>query len=1377
MALIRIPDLLPGTVYNFQVRSKDDSHASEWSPVWSITVPVDNIPPATPTNPTWDVVGDSFHAEWDAVTTNTNVPAPDTIPITRYEVELVANSITKILSVSPVTGEKPKFDLPFETNKALFAGARPTVTFRVRAVDNKELKSAWTTVISKTNPAPAAPTAPSSGSVATSVAAGIKLAWTNSTSDDVVRYHIYAGTTSGFTPSAANRVYAGLANPFTYSTLSYSTQYFKIFAVDKFEQESTTSLNGDAAALDPFNFDTTPPADPTGFDVTISDDPAGILLTQRASATWTYNTSDTSIKGFHVQYKKDTDTNWRTVSVMKDNLTFPFIITTGLDPNVAYSFRVRSYDEYANYSGWATDGTAATTPTVQPTLFHSIEIGGGGFIQSQDYDGVGGSFGFYLDDNELNINNGNIRGETITVGSIRSSELAVFPDGSTQAGKYKWQIDLEGDAILGNTWVKGSLVVGEEGESVLSVAQSRNFDSTTNTTGWIIRSDGSARFNKVDANSFSGDAIIANTLTVDKLASGNMTAGIELFGTGGIFSTGSLGQSVRMSSDGFSVASPPTARVTNVVIATGAVTLTTDIANAVAVGDLVRVLDIPAFIPPDETFTVTEVTGTTVKFNAPGLASGSSAVSGRIQGGALVTGKSQELLVDFPSDGLRPNIISGLLTGDTILSRNNLIIFDSASIEPGAEITLSSGVTNPKAQPSLRSSLPKEEVAGFTHEESDISDFYIPVASNVDTSTGYVYTLGQGAWEDANSYKLEVTVQRWNESTRVVTEVMPKTLIVNGSKGVGSYLYGAKVRGFVLSDGYWWTLLKRSFYLPQTNSFWERLTLLRLDPSTWARTEYDIVQTASGWYRDWALGKDHTTANSLVFVRASSATTSVKDPEFHGGSPALTSGNMNAYRITTSGGVPTMSGGFVSMTSLGTLNAVGGAEKTAVEMGVFDHGTGNERIIVKDVPDYYNINFGFIPYPITGGSYDSTRSWSSTIDSGLDGNFYWNPTKGKFYQGNWSFVDTNLVKMEVHEYQGGAAFWVSSESGGKFYVGYSWYDSVSPTQETQIGATSSIYLDKRHTISVTVPEIPYRGTSDYPDRAKIWVVRSNTQPAITSTNWKRRGQIFYPDTNTLVDLHNADAGETPKAANEFPNVGSATPSQIISATGNSYWKGDDTAQFYQLVLTSGSDASTAANNKPPLRIGNPASTHLRIDNNEIIAMTGNSTQGGLVLNAGGQTSVTDLSIGTIVGGVTGAGTLVMGSIRGTASVIDLSYDGGGTTGASVNNAGRFVRTTSSERYKDNITPMTLDTAHQALSLQAVTFSLKDEIDMETRPVYPGFIAEQADEVGANLWVFKDSQGRPDGFRYAELTAAHNMLIKELYERIAVLEEQLNNLGS
>lgn len=117
---------------------------------------------------------------------------------------------------------------------------------------------------------------------------------------------------------------------------------------------------------------------------------------------------------------------------------------------------------------------------------------------------------------------------------------------------------------------------------------------------------------------------------------------------------------------------------------------------------------------------------------------------------------------------------------------------------------------------------------------------------------------------------------------------------------------------------------------------------------------------------------------------------------------------------------------------------------------------------------------------------------------------------------------------------------------------------------------------------------------------------------------------------------------------------------------------------------------------------------------------------------------------------------------------DTGFLNGGLTGASINDVGRIVRTSSSERYKQRILPLDLAAARPALALEPVTFEWRDTKAMGAGR-YPGFIAEQVHDAGAGLWVNYDLAGRPDGVRYAELTAALVALVKDHDARLALLE--------
>jgi hypothetical protein len=200
-----------------------------------------------------------------------------------------------------------------------------------------------------------------------------------------------------------------------------------------------------------------------------------------------------------------------------------------------------------------------------------------------------------------------------------------------------------------------------------------------------------------------------------------------------------------------------------------------------------------------------------------------------------------------------------------------------------------------------------------------------------------------------------------------------------------------------------------------------------------------------------------------------------------------------------------------------------------------------------------------------------------------------------------------------------------------------------------------------------------------------------------------------------------------------------------------------------LNLTSGSNSSISLFNGG-VDINGPAA-QVRVGNagNGGIRLEGQVTSNGLIQSGGNMRS------------------------GGTLGRIEL--DGGGTTGASINNSGNVIRTSSSERYKQDIED--LDVRYEdLLLLSPKMFRLKeevtgsDEIQANTNArYYAGFIAEEIAETPLNIFVsyekLEDGTERPDGVYYAELTSAllagikhQDSIIKTLTARIETLESKV-----
>lgn len=112
----------------------------------------------------------------------------------------------------------------------------------------------------------------------------------------------------------------------------------------------------------------------------------------------------------------------------------------------------------------------------------------------------------------------------------------------------------------------------------------------------------------------------------------------------------------------------------------------------------------------------------------------------------------------------------------------------------------------------------------------------------------------------------------------------------------------------------------------------------------------------------------------------------------------------------------------------------------------------------------------------------------------------------------------------------------------------------------------------------------------------------------------------------------------------------------------------------------------------------------------------------------------------------------------------------------VSSVGTYNSASSSERYKQDIAPYSVD-IDKLLLLEPVSFRYKQSVSElgNAADVAHGFIAEQAAEIGLTEFVdFElDEEGnpRPDNFRYIDFTAALLGAVKQLNSRLTALENK------
>lgn len=336
--------LIAGKSYAVRIRSVGaDGKPSDWSPKLNFTTAIDDSLPKTPENVSWVATGNDFTGRWSSVTKNI---ANKDITVVRYEIRLTAgNGDIRRDSVTAGSDDIGVYNLSHSKNRNLFGNARRNISFEVRAVDNKDAKSAWSTPINVNinDPQPV---------TNVSVTAGIDqliVKWDSSTSADVARYDVHVGTAANFAINIGNRFFQGFTNVATYTTGTYIPHYVAVVAVDAMGLTSAPVYAGPATPESPFVLDTAAPSVPAALNVTASTGAPPII----ATATWTFDATaagNTDVSGFLVKWNKAGDAATYNIYVDKASRSTTVELPT---PYADYEFKIASIDGVGNESAFS----------------------------------------------------------------------------------------------------------------------------------------------------------------------------------------------------------------------------------------------------------------------------------------------------------------------------------------------------------------------------------------------------------------------------------------------------------------------------------------------------------------------------------------------------------------------------------------------------------------------------------------------------------------------------------------------------------------------------------------------------------------------------------------------------------------------------------------------------------------------------------------------------------------------------------------------------------------------------------------------------------------------------------------------------------------
>lgn len=918
-----------------------------------------------------------------------------------------------------------------------------------------------------------------------------------------------------------------------------------------------------------------------------------------------------------------------------------------------------------------------------------------------------------------------IDGGMISTGSIRSNTTLDINGISTPT----WMIDVDGTSILGNTWLRGEVVVGYDAEEGAGTnIQSYNY--VENNSGWKIGSDGLAEFRNVKVGSFPGLAIEPSTVTADVFQSTSVLSS-EIVVDGSIRTTGEMGEDISIDSAGFHVIGAYQVLVTNTSLTSNTVTITTAENHGFSAGNKVALKGVGS--PYDGTYTIASTpTSTTFTYALTNADIASAAASGLAKSISNNSNVTRPVLIDFPTDGTSPNIISGTLSADTLSVNEGATFRGQNNLELGAEFIIASLILAPKAPPVISHHYYDRTLTGKNYDGYGVTK----VGSTL-------YVLSQ----DSNN----IRVYRYdaNDGTYLGTDL---TIVREYGQGVMDY------GGLLFARGLEHNPVSGNFHImftdiPSGRTLTTRRDVVRTYDSSWNDLDNFTVQSTTASPVTWAgafLGWDHISDRPMyVFNNGQNTTNSLR----------------YCY-INLVSGIPDSATGFTNLANHESVTS----PRFIARVNDLDGTVATERIIVKSK------GYG----STTEQSWRVFNSTPSLITAECWPAAYENDTYAGYYDTTTNKINA-LLSGSVIEYQSGDSNWSDNNNfTDTRWVGYSWYDSTGTTHETNLSPRAQVAIIKRAAMKVTVSAIPF-GSGETPDAARIYVAEGDVEPALdpVSTAWHLRTTVQYPNTVGTIAPVASPSGSQPlsNSSNTFTGA-SSNPGQIISTSGKSYWKGDDTAKFDRLLVDSDTDATSAAGNEPALRVGDPAGSHLRIDGNEIMSMNDDSTQGPLWLNRAHNTFVERLSVLTEIFDTT----IFTGRTEFQANSNDFVGAPNTTSGANANlntSVGNRVRVvTSLSEYKLEQEPITLEEASGLLDVTPKTWYDRmehEEADGDTSALrrIPGVVAEDVEQHVPMLALYNNEELQ--GVAYDRMPAALLVIIKDQQKRIKNLESRIDSI--
>jgi hypothetical protein len=691
-----------------------------------------------------------------------------------------------------------------------------------------------------------------------------------------------------------------------------------------------------------------------------------------------------------------------------------------------------------------------------------------------------------------------INGSLIRTGAI-SSYNSLTINGVTLP---TWSIDTAGAAQFGSLLIRGNAIVGSNSaEGTGSNIQSYSY--VAGVTGWNINSDGSAEFVNM--------TLSGNLLGADAQFSGSLNV------LGSISANGLMGEQILTDSAGFHVYSPYSVNVNNVVSTSNTVTATAAQNHGFVVGNKLVISNVG--LSCDGTWTVASTPSLTT-FTFVTTASGtfgSTAVTGLAQSFSTDPGVQRQKLIEFPTDGTNPNIISGNLTADTLTVNIGATLGGTTTLPISSSLVIGAKIVAPTSAPTVTRNYNDNNLSGGSGGttygicKGDTGNYFIV---NRTAGTNYIqeFNIATGAF--------------------VSTKFTDATTSVFG--GVTQYYY---YNGIVYDSTNSLYHVEVTTESGQYTLYGGRKIIYTFNTSWTKINSYTVLfEGYNVFHNNGTIGWDYVNSRPLIIyndgtnLKVTPIGLATAVPNITGGSAiaGIPSSNISTTTVSGSGAGTITDPSFVMR--IGALDGVT-ADRYYIKNRAFGSTAWTQQ---------------YLPYNNTLATNQTNEQWVCAY-SATESAAYYDSTATKIY---------GIQGQKVVEYQTNDAFWSSDASISHYrWIGYSWYNSGN-THETDLSPRNKYTFIKRSQASVTIVSIPKGGT-DTPDSARIYMADTGTvgteptlNPPAGGGPWHLRATVTYPSQTVAIVSNNGTTGGQPLTTGTVTFTG-GTVAAINSTTSDS----------------------------------------------------------------------------------------------------------------------------------------------------------------------------------------------------------------------------------